>query len=216
MLISSTMLTKTEADELESRRFLQIIFQMYEDSEAPIVLIVNRTSNPIQVFRGSLGDTRPGTLRQYVRALVAFQKWLMIGSNRSWPQTVSPVLEYLHVRTDEPCPPSIPQTFVKALCWFEKAGAFESERRFGTHPLVQKTLDYSCELLSIGTSSPRKAPRPPTALLAALEMYVCNTDNPLGKRAKGVQILFKAYCSLREDDVQNLTPKQFRYFSGIW
>jgi hypothetical protein len=124
-------------------------------------------------------------------------------------------LEYIHVRTEEPCAPSIPQVFIKALAWFEKAGAFEAERRFGSHTLVQKTVDYSCEMLSSGIAPPKKAPRPPAALVAALELYVCNEGKPEGKRAKAFQLLVKTYASLREDDVQNLAPSQFRYFSGI-
>ena len=215
MLAAVSMLTKVEADELECRRHLSLVIKLFEDSEAPVVAIANRTSNPVQIFRGALGDTRAGTLRQYLRALTAFQNWLICGTQQLWPTSVSTVLEYLHTRTEEPCPPSIPQTFVKGLCWFEKAGAFESGGKFGTHPLVQKTVDYACEMLSIGLAPPRKAPRPPTALLAALEIFVCEKSYPDGKRAKAVQILFKSYCSLREDDVQNLVPKQFRYFSGI-
>ena len=64
-------------------------------------------------------------------------------------------------------------------------------------------------------SPPKKAPRPPAALVAALEVYVCDTSKANAKRAKAFQMLIKTYCSLREDDAQNLAPAQFRFFSGI-
>ena len=215
MLAMASQLTKVELDAMESQKYVSQIVKLFEMSAAPIVAIAARTLNPAQIFRGALGDARTGTLRQYCRSLTSFQSWVATGSNLTWPETVSTVLEYIHVRTEEPCAPSIPQVFIKALAWFEKAGAFETDRRFGSHTLVQKTVDYSCEMLSAGIAPPKKAPRPPAALVAALEMYVCNGSKPEGKRAKAFQILVKIYGSLREDDVQNLAPSQFRYFAGV-
>jgi hypothetical protein len=214
-LAVASQLSKQELDLLESQKHVLQVIKLFELSSAPIVAIAAVTANPAQIFRGALGDTRTGTLRQYVRALTAFQNWHFTSTGTAWPESVSQILVYIHIRTEEPCAPSIPQVFIKSLSWFEKAGAFEPERRFGNHPLVQKTVDYSCEMLSVGIAPPKKAPRPPAALIAALEIYVCDEGKAEGLRAKAFQLLVKTYCALREDDAQNLAPSQFRFFSGI-
>jgi hypothetical protein len=214
-LAVTSQLSKQEIELVESQKYVLQVIQLFELSSAPIVSIAAVTANPAQIFRGALGDTRTGTLRQYVRALTAFQSWHFTSTGATWPESVSQILVYIHIRTEEPCAPSIPQVFIKALSWFEKAGAFEPERRFGNNTLVQKTVDYSCEMLSVGIAPPKKAPRPPAALIASLEIYVCDTGKAEGLRAKAFQLLIKTYCSLREDDAQNLAPSQFRFFSGI-
>ena len=215
LMAMSSQLTKSDFENMEKQKYFSQMIKLYEIGEAPIVNIALRTANPTKIFIGSFGDTRASTLRQYTRSLTAFQSWCQMGRSKPWPDHVSIVLEYIHVRTEEPCAPSIPQVFIKALAWFEKAGAFESERRFANNVIVQKTVDYSCEMLSAGIAPPKKAPRPPFALIAALELYVCDSGKPIAKRAKAFQLLIKTFCSLREDDVQNLAPKQFRFFDGI-
>ena len=204
-----------QVEGLERNRLLEELQTLLELSSAPLVQLAIQSGRTLQVLKGAVGDTRNSTLRQYVRSISTFQSWFLTAHSKAWPTDVIGFLEYLHVRIEEPCALSIPSVFAKALNWFEKVGAFEGSSRFGNHQTLLRTIDYSAEVLGSFSAPTKKAARPPTAVVAALEIYVCDGCKQLALRVKAFQMLLKIYCSLREDDAQNLSPRKFRWFSGI-
>ena len=202
-------------ESTERDRLIAVLVELLESSSAPLSSVAGQSSNPAQIIRGSLGDSRVGTLKQYVRSLTAFRDWLLLGTGKGWTERIVHCLEYLHVRIEEPCPPSVPTVFLKALAWFEKVGGWQTQERLSSNGILQKTVDYSMEILGSGLAPVRKSPRPPVALLSALELYVCREDKPIGLRLKAFQMLLKSYGCLRENDVQQLQPSQFKYFGGL-
>ena len=215
MLAAKESGDSSQVEGLERHKLLEELQTLLELSSAPVVQLAIQSGRALQVLKGAVGDTRNGTLRQYVRSISAFQSWYATAHSKAWPADVIGFLEYLHVRIEEPCALSIPSVFAKALNWFEKVGAFEGSNRFGNHQTLLRTIDYSAEVLGSFSAPTKKAARPPTAVVAALEVYVCDDSKQLALRVKAFQMLLKIYCSLREDDAQNLSPRKFRWFSGI-
>ena len=52
-------------------------------------------------------------------------------------------------------------------------------------------------------------------LLAAIELYVSREGAPAGNRLKAFSMLLKAYCTLREDDIQHLPPRSIRFVGDL-
>jgi hypothetical protein len=133
-LAASAQVTQQEQEELDKRKYLAILIDILELCEAPLVLVASQSANPGLIIRGALGDTRVGTLRQYVKSLQAFRQWLTIGFGGVWPKLVHIFLEYLHARIEEPCAPSIPSVFAKSLAWLERVGGAIGLDRFISNP----------------------------------------------------------------------------------
>ena len=203
---------------VEERRRLNCIDKVvgiFERSEVPLIQIAKASPDPRRIIVGAVGSTRASTLDTYYRSFSHFLDFLFMQKGTHWPRTVNEVLEYLHIRCLEPCSPTVPQVFLQALCWFEKVAAVATTERLGTQEIVRRTCDFVIEQTSEGTRTLKQAPRLTRAMLASLELYVVDAARSDGKRLKAFTMLLKAYCTLREDDIQNLSPKSLRAIGDL-
>ena len=118
----------------------------------------------------------------------AFQEYLYLAQGIAWPRTVVDVLDYLHMRSTEPCAVSVPQVFLQSLGWFERTAAIPSGERLSCMEVVRQTVAYVVELVSVGGPPLKQAPRPSVSLLASLELFVVNPNYPPGLRIKAFSI----------------------------
>lgn len=203
-------LSREDFDEEAKRTGSLKVIRILERGEAPIVQLAATSANVSATLRGAIGATRPGTLTAYVASFGAFQEYLYLAQGIAWPRTVVDVLDYLHMRSTEPCAVSVPQVFLQSLGWFERTAAIPSGERLSCMEVVRQTVAYIVELVSVGGPPLKQAPRPSVSLLASLELFVVNPNYPPGLRIKAFSILAKSYCTLREDDIQHLPPDRLR------
>ena len=207
--------TSEEFERAESAKYRQLISDILQMADAPLILEAFQSSSPANIVAGAMGATRVGTLRQYYKSIRNFLDWLFVTSEIHWPACIAQPLDYLHMRLEEPCSPSIPSTFGKALAWFEKTGGFQLDRSFSGNGLFKRTLDYASNVAGANQVPSRQSPRPPAALVAAFELYVCDVNQPKLKRLKAWTWLLKCYCTLREDDLTHIAPKSLRVIDDL-
>ena len=179
-------------------------------AKAPIIEISSESSFPRATVEGSIGSTRAGTMVAYIRAFKAFLEFIAFGHGLNWPQKVHHVTDYLHMRSNEPCAASVPQVFLQALSWFEKTAGYPTAEKFSSLDIVRRTTDSVIEKVAINGLPLRQAPRLPAMVIVSMELLVVDDTRPVGIRIKAFSVLLKVFCTLREDDVQHLSPKKLR------
>jgi hypothetical protein len=183
------------------------------EQDLPNVKMAQQTSEPWKILRGALGDSRMGTMKVYWRVWRSFLTWLLAKRQMSWPSTHLLVVEYLHEAVNEPCARSHPQSLIQALAWMERAGGVKPADQLSREPLLMKTVEFIIGKLSQGIDPAKQAPRLPILILAALESYVCHKKAPIYLRYRAFTILFKVWGTLRQDDIQHLSPGRLRMVS---
>ena len=215
LMISYPGQSKAAVEERRRMNCIDKVVRLIERGDVPLMQIAKASQDPHRIITGAIGSTRAGTLETYHRSFAQFLDFLFMQKGTHWPVQVNEVLEYLHLRCSEPCSPTVPQTFLQALCWFEKVAAVSVGDRLGTQEIVRRTCDYVMEQTAGGASTLKQAPRLTRSLLASLELYVVDESRSPGKRLKAFSILLKTYCTLREDDIQNLRPKSIRAIGDL-
>ena len=114
------------------------------------------------------------------------------------------------MRSNEPCAASVPQVFLQALAWFEKTAGFPTAEKFSSLDIVRRTTDSVIEKVAVNGLPLRQAPRLPAMVIVSMELLVLDDTRPVGIRIKAFSVLLKVFCTLREDDVQHLSPKKLR------
>ena len=209
-------LSREQFDERRRNKCIEDVYRILEKGDVPLLGIAANSQNVLATITGAIGSTRSGTLQTYTKSMQSLIDFLVISKGIHWPSQVTDVTDYLHVRAAEPCTVSVPQVLLQALAWFEKTAMFAPGDKLSSHELVRKTVDYVIEKVSNGAAPLKQAPRLPSVVLASLELYTCNReDNSPGKRLKSFSILLKAYCTMREDDIQHLSPKQIRIMGEL-
>ena len=180
---------------------------------SPILANIEHCIGPDRIHLAIAGKTRTSTLKRYVKCWQDWQRW----KDSAWGESVkvhpSMFCEYLFMRFDEPCGPTIPGLICKAVHWFGKlAGLVEDA--VTDDRLVLQVRDYIVEQLSKDGPPPRRAPRYPVVLLEAMERTVLNESAVLGLRIMAWVKLVKVWGSLRFNDIQKVQPKNLSILSG--
>lgn len=200
-----------EQEEEEQKNFWsREALKLLTDIAAPVLELSKESSNPTAILMGALGSTRPGTMKLYINAWKKFSSWYAFSAGHGWPSTIVTWVDFLHCCKTAPCAPTFPKVFSQAAAWIEKVGGFQGDDKWTEHPLFRQTVSHCSEALHKGVSPLKQAPRLPAAILISLEFYVCNESRPLGRRWKAFCILLKCWASLREDDLQHLSPTKIR------
>ena len=126
----------------------------------PITSHTALADDPEVALTAALGAARASSLRKHMRE-----------SDSAWPKHVGVVLNYLHERHCEPCSPSVPQASLRSLSFLERVGG-------GTQYIelqaVRNTVNQLTMDLQTGAPPKRQAPVLPLAMIAALEITVCD------------------------------------------
>jgi len=184
-------------------------------SEAPILEMVADSTDPLALLFGAMGSTRGSTMESYHKALSPLLRWLSSTHGLEWPSSVVHVLDFLHMAGNKPCAPSFPQRFLQALSWFEKVGGWTGPSKHSDQALVLSTIRFWQEGLRAGLEPVKQAPRLPWAVVAALELFVCSDQQPDRLRYKAWTLLLKVWGTLREDDLQHISPGKFRVMGEL-
>ena len=194
-------------DSMEKGKWAARFAQLLADAAAPSYLAAQAADDPAAALQDLVGAARGGTVRLRVRSWESFSRWLRWNRSRAWPSGVGDVLDYLRYLEGEGCAVSVPRRFGSALRWFEeRAGVEWAGEGLHGHPLVKRCLESMVERLSDPYKPVRKTPYMPYALVASLELLVCDEGQPLGVRVVAWFRCLKVYATLRQDDAQRLSP----------
>ena len=208
--LHSPGLSKSDLEAKQRAGLVDQVCAILVKAKAPVVEVSAESTFPRATIEGSIGSTRAGTMVAYIRSFKSFLEFLAVSYGIDWPSKVHHVTDYLHMRENEPCSASVPQVFLQSLSWFERTAGFSSSDKFSTLDLVRRTVDSVIEKVAINGLPLRQAPRLPAMVIASIELLIVDETKPTGLRVKGFSVLLKTFCTLREDDVQHLTPSKLR------
>ena len=160
------------------------------------------------------GRTRPNTLKRYLKTWRSFKQWVQAVRGDSTSPEVGDLVEYLFVRFDEPCGPTVPPLIVKSVVWFERVADLDPRERIGESQVICSVRDYLVGMLSKDKPPTQRAPRYPAAMMEAFEHVVEDDTLRVGLRLVAWIKLVKLWASLRWDDVQRIVPKELKYYGG--
>ena len=127
-------------------------------------------------------------------------------TDSAWPKHVGVVLNYLHERHCEPCNPSIPQAILRSLSFLERVGGVQATQRLSELQVVRHTVNQLTMDLQTGALPKRQALALPLAMIAALEITVCDVSCSLYLRGFAFYKLLKLWAAARHSDLEGLDP----------
>ena len=188
--------------------------QLLLEGDTPAKQLAQQSSDPESVLRLMVGKTRWTTLKKYIKVWDRFRRWLIIGGMPAWPTEPIQLVEYLQTLMAEPCGATVPQTFIQAASWVEKAAGYSDHDRLSSNPLIVKAVERISTLLTAGSRPKKQSPRIPCVIMAAAELYVMRESYPVFLRYSAWLLLVKIWASLRHDDMQHIVPAQVKMIEG--
>jgi hypothetical protein len=181
-----------------------------EKAEAPLWDMAKESMDPAAVLRGAIGSTRGSTMESYCKAMGPLWQWGDSTGKGIWPSSVFQLVDFLHLCGCKPCSPSYARRLEQAISWFEKVGCWPEPERLSTQERVHRTVAFWSEALRSGLRPLRQAVRYPWCTMAALELFVMDPSRSKHLRLKAWTMLLKGWGTLREDDIQHLSPGTIR------
>ena len=205
---------RADAEGAELSRWRAELKAYFVESNVPAIRLASECLDPERALAGFIGRARAGTLRAYVRCWGQLRRWLLTARGSPWPTTSSDIIDYLHVRLDEPCGASVPQSLLQAIVWVEKVAGLEDQDRVSLRPEVGRAFAAASSELGLTAPPTRRAPRFPVAILAAFEKYLMDGTNPDYLRGLAWIRLVKVWATLRYDDHTWLRPSALSLTDG--
>ena len=203
---------------LKEQRQLQVwsnrLYNLYEQRDAPIARQVDNCLNPGRATMELAGATRYKTLQTYVNHWYRFESFLQKWRRCSWPTSAEDYVDYLHMLADEPCGPSVPESFVMAARFIEKRSGLPAVETFADAPLVKAVLSRTIELLKGPAGPTKRAPRIPCIVIEALEGLVMDLSASRYLRGIAWIRLLKVWSSMRFSCHNYLSPSRLTLFEG--
>ena len=181
------------------------------ESDTPSSRAAALTANPRRTLADLIGKLRPSTAAKYLRQWQRFREWSLTVKGVAWPVEVSVLVDYVHVLADEPCSPTQPQVWFQAVAWMYRVGGFVGPESPTNNALLIRAVERLTVSLGANLRVTLQAARFPTAVLAALELYVVGESHPPMKRVHAGSILFRSWGTLRFDDLQRLRRHSLRF-----
>ena len=190
------------------------IAQLNLEADTPSAQAAALTANPRRTLSDLVGKMRPSTAAKYLRLWQRFREWSLTVKGVAWTLDVSVLIDYVHALADEPCAPSVPQVWFQAVSWMYKLGGFTGPECPTNNALLVRSIERLTVSLGASMRVTLQAARFPTAVLAALELYVVDDKNPPMKRVHGGSLLFRSWGTLRFDDLQRVQRQSLRFVGG--
>ena len=176
------------------KRCLEELVKLLREAEVPSYQAAQCCMDPQRALEATAGTTRPSTLKSYLRTWQRWRRWCLRVYQCPWPREIQHVLDYLHERVDEPCGPSIPDALLRTLAWMEKAAGLRGAAALSESATVRRAVGAAAALVEgAKPTGPRRAPQLPVAVVAALEVFVCEPERPAYLRGVGWLRLLKVW-----------------------
>ncbi len=200
---------RADAEEHRREKAVARLVEVITEAGLPLARVAGEARDPARVLAAAGRGRRCQTIWQRIRTWERVRLWLLARTGRPWPVTVSPLLEYLAERADEPCARSALTGVLSALAFVEVAGGVAFASRLSTSAVLKNVVeDLSRRLAEKAPKLPRKAPRHPVMILMAEELHVMNPRAPRYERMYAWWLAVKTYASLRFDDHRGMVPSR--------
>lgn len=197
--------TLAEREAKEYGQLLKRYLWALEVAEAPLLGQALESGRAQAVLAGSLGRSRPATIRARLREWCRFARWLGL-RGRGWPRNSGDLVSYVHDMVAEGAPKSFPHGFRGAVVWMEARAGFDEGRRYSGDDLFSRTIEWAVKALDDPTNTVQKAARFPLGVLVALELCVADEQELPAVRVLAWTRALKIWGGLRADDAQRITP----------
>ena len=201
-------------EQAELRKWSLRLFNLFESRDTPTAQQVNHCMNPGRAMLEVTGSTRYRTLKAYVLHWYRFETFLEKAKHKSWPTGTYDYVDYLHFLSEEPCAPSVPESFLLAAGFIEKKSGLPANQVFSSDPLVKAVQRRLTEQLRGPQGPTKRAPRIPSILIEALEGMVLDSTSANYIRGVAWLRLVKVWCSLRYSCHNYLSPARLSMFEG--
>ena len=211
----STVITKAERDVARMREVQDRLAVLLLEGGTPVALQAASSADQRRTLADQVGKTRVNTARGYLRKWEIMREWMLSTKGLSWPIDAAHLVDYIHVLAEEPCRPTVPQSWHQSVSWMYRVGGFQLCDDPSRMSIVQKAVDRLTVTLGVNLQPVLQAARLPGAVLAALELYISNNKYPKFKRIHAGSLLFRSWGTLRFDDLQHIQRKTLRVIAGV-
>ena len=202
--------TREEQEAREQSFWAEKVVAILTAAKAPLIDLAKESMDPAAILRGAIGSTRGSTMECYTKAVQPMLEWVAAIHKVEWPTTVISLVDFVHVAGGRPCSPSFPKKLLQAISWFERIGNWDEGERLCGAELVIRTVDFWTEELRAGIKPLKKAPRYTWVMMASLELFVMDEGKTKALRFRAWTMLVKAWGTMRQDDIQHLSPGRLR------
>jgi hypothetical protein len=110
-------------EDLQRDRWIKKLVEIIQTAKLPLAAQAEACDNATLLWNASARGRKVSTLRQRVNAYLHARRFWWDVHSVDYPQTLSQIIDYLSARAEEPCPRSVPTSFLSALAFVESAGA---------------------------------------------------------------------------------------------
>ena len=191
------------------------LVELLMETETPSTILARTTTNPMRALGNLVGKMRPSTMEGYLKRWYALRAWLITGFGIVWAVTVNPLLDYFSMLQDQPCRPSTPQSVYQALIWMYRIAGYGGADNPIENPLLVKAIERLTVHVGSNALVVFQAVRFPIVVLAALELMVTSVCYPKMLRIQAGSLLFRAWGTLRLDDLQRMRRRTIRLVGSM-
>jgi hypothetical protein len=197
-------------DAAELRKWSRELANELMEAGYPVALQAADSMDPEGLLRGQVGSRRASTIRQRVRFFRRVKLFLLARSvnGKAWPYTEITLVDYLqNALADTNTARSFPEQCAAALGFMEAAGGLAPENRPSGSQTFKNYVNHASAQLEVGADPTEKAIPLMLAAVAALEIYVMDSDNSKYLRAFAWVRLVKLWAALRWADTRGVPPR---------
>ena len=159
-----------DTEEAEWARWQPRLIRILREVDAPSSKVAELCLDPDRAISGLAGQARARALKAYVCVGEALRGWPPRAHGIVWLQGPGHVLDYLRQQGDEQCRPVWPGGATEGPTRLEEAAGRTGARSSSGRDEARKEMDKLTPELSHGRGSGRRAPRFPSAIIAAMEV----------------------------------------------
>ena len=164
---------RKDAEAAERDRWIHLLANLLRSTDTPMEKLIRESPSNVQLLGGG---RRAGTLRSRVRSVQKFLGWLIASHGITFPVHWRQLTEYLQVRYFEPC--------VRGSLKLVHSSYIFLQEVAGVEDMLTDSAMYAVSLKELMSQAspakpPRQAPRFPTILLAAFEVFFLSGDKPV-------------------------------------
>lgn len=168
---------REHAEKAERDRWVGELCQLLTEAETASYKQSLDAMNPEAALRGAAAGYRVRTLRVRLRRWQALRKWLLANYDVVYPRGVQDLLDFLQVRADEPCGPTVLTALSASFAWFEaRAGTLPHSRLTALPYYRDQLAELDANLVRDPNRPAKQAPRLLVSVVCALERHVINSE----------------------------------------
>ena len=197
-----------EAEEAERAKWLQRLFSLLDDTQAPSFEAISNSNDPIGALKMISGGRRPATLRARVRSWECYVCWLRARRGNVRAERVTDITDYLMDLVKKPCGRSTLKSTWEMFRYVESVSGLCTELCFSETGLAKRVYEGVLAEAVAGATGRRtgQAPRLLVSLLKDAECRIGNASEHPYTRMLCWYVCVSSWAILRYHDHRGLVP----------